>query len=197
MHESTTGKKKKNTMTMIMSDSKGKVKEKKKADASKKKKKRKAHTNEDKEDEELIHDNNSVGVHSANENDGKEGKDEDTRAERAHFQHKRIMKKYYTLVMKHEEWSEIHALLVGSKPSRREKHAPMLNFEKPFLLSENLEEGVTYVEGLLKHPNARTRAHQLDNLGVEEHSLAVVRTHHKDLCCSSNCEIQHNHFILT
>lgn len=131
--ESTTGKKK-NTTTTTTSDSKGKSKEKKKADASKKKQRRKARTDEDEDededDEELVPDDDSAGVDSADEDDGEEDEDEDARAERARIRHERTMKKHRALVAKHEEWSETHALLVGSKPGGREKHAPVLNFAK-------------------------------------------------------------------
>ena len=132
--EAVTGKKK--HTTTAASDSKGKEKDKKNADGSRKKskKKKKARTDEEDEDEEDedegVREDNSTAVDSAEEDEGDEDEDEDKRAERARLRRERTTKKRSALVAKHEEWSETHALLVGSKPGGREKNAPLLNFER-------------------------------------------------------------------
>ena len=120
----TTGKKKVTTTT-----TKSKGKEKVRGKKKKKGKKKAAHDEdgdeEDEEDEE-IQDDDSAWVESGEDEDG----DRDGNEERARVRHETKKKKNGDLIARHAEWTETHAVLVGSKANGREKNTPVLNFNK-------------------------------------------------------------------
>lgn len=133
-----TGKKRATTTTNLKG--KGREKGKEVRNRSKKKKMRtdtddtdddeeEEEGDDDDDDDDEDNDDDSAWVDSA-EDDGEEDRDEDEREARARLRREKTTKKHRAIIARHEEWSETHAVLVGSKGDGREKHTPVLDFNR-------------------------------------------------------------------
>ena len=123
--------KKKGTTTSMKLKAKGKEKEKAKG---KRKKRGKCTASneqeeEDEEDEDVIMDGDDMPWVDSNKEDGSNSNNE-AKEEQARIQHEQTMEKHHTLIARHEEWKEMHTLLVGSKLDGCKKNVPVLNFAR-------------------------------------------------------------------
>ena len=66
----------------------------------------------------------------SDEEGGSDGDIDIDREERARIRHAAAMTKHRDLLAKHEEWSETHTILTGSKSDGRDRNAQVLNFDR-------------------------------------------------------------------